>query len=179
MAMIITPKEGEKVLFTIRKNFVTLFKPLLKFILFFGVGVMSFFLIKNEIANLVSLLLVFFALCYAFYHFIIWFYDVYIVTNLRVICVNQKSLFSKEFSELDYANIRDVTYAIKGVVATIFRLGTVTIKTSDGSMELNGLSYPDEVQEMIKGLSEKFRKTSYDNISAQELVEMILKSHKK
>lgn len=179
MATVITPKEGEKVLFTIRKNFITLIKPFFKLTTLLFIGVLSFLLIKNEIANLISLIVVFFALSYGFYYFLLWFYDVYIITNKRVICVNQKSLFSKEFSEMDYSTVKDVTYSIKGVFATIFRFGTVIVKGSENNMELVGLSYPDEVQEMIKGLSEKTKKSGLENMSAKELIDLIAGSHHK
>jgi uncharacterized membrane protein YdbT with pleckstrin-like domain len=180
MSTIITPKNGEKVYFTIRKSLFRLVKPFLKVILLYLFSIFVLIYSPNEIFTIIAIVVLLFALSYTFYYFLLWFYDVYIITNQRVICVEQKSLFSKEFAEIDLADIKDVTYAIKGVAATLFRYGTVKIKSEDGTLELEGLSEPDEVQEMLKKLSENNRKTSKgDTLSANELVEFIMKNHKK
>jgi membrane protein YdbS with pleckstrin-like domain len=99
---------------------------------------------------------------------------------MRIICVNQKSLFSREFIETDIEKIQDVTYAMKGVFATLFKYGTVTVRTSTGlNIELTDLSDPDEVQEMIRNLAEVVHKKQKKEMSAQELIDFITQSHKK
>lgn len=178
MATIITPNEGEKVLFTIRKNFFILAKPFIKFILLFFISVFGFFISTNEYLTLFVGLIFLFVLSYGFYHFILWFYDVYIITNQRVISVAQKSMFQKEYSELNYTQVKDVTYAIRGVFATLFHFGSVYVKGVDTDIELSNLSYPDEVQEMIKKLSENSKKSQNKDMTAKELIETIMKNYK-
>lgn len=178
MATVITPRDGEKVLFNIRKNFFVLLKPILKFVSLFVISVIGFFLSRNEILTLGIAVVFLFDLSYGLYHFLLWFYDVYIITNQRVIRVEQKSIFSKEYSELDYSGVKDVTYAIKGVMATLFRFGSVFIKGVDTNIELNNLSYPDEIQEIIKKLSSGSKGKTDKEMSAKELIEIIAKTHK-
>ena len=130
--------------------------------------------------NLISFVLIGIAIVYGLYHFLIWFYDVYIITNIRIICVNQKSLFSREFVETDFEKIQDITYSINGIFATLFKYGTVKVHSSTGlDVELSDLSDPDEIQEMIKNLAEVTHKKQQKEMSAQELISYISKNHKK
>ncbi len=181
MASVITPKPGEEVLATLRKNPNKLGKQIFWFLLILILAVLGFiFFVTNEIVMTISLVFLGIALAYGFYHFLVWFYDVYIITNLRVLCVNQKSLFSREFIETDLDKIQNVTYSIKGVFATIFKYGSVKIHTSTGvDLELTDLSGPDEVQEMIRNLADVTHKKKDKEMSAQELIALLAKNHKK
>jgi uncharacterized membrane protein YdbT with pleckstrin-like domain len=180
MGTIITPREGEKVYFTIRKNLVRLVKPIFKFALLFFISILAIIFSPNDIITLVAAVVLLFSVSYAFYYFLLWFYDVYIITNKRVIAVQQKGLFSKEFAEIELDKIKDVSYSIKGVFATLFRFGNVKIKGEDIDLELESLSDPDEAQEMLKKLSQNAKaKNPKNDFSASELVEYIMKNHKK
>lgn len=179
MATIVTPREGEKVLFTVRKSLFRLFKPILKFLILFIISLFVLMFSPNEIITLISAVVFLFSISYAFYYALIWFYDVYIITNMRLICVEQKSLFSKEFAEIELSKIKDVTYQIRGVFATLFKFGSVRIKSEDLVLELDSLSDPDEIQEMLKRLSENAKAGKKESLSASELIDYIVKNHKK
>jgi uncharacterized membrane protein YdbT with pleckstrin-like domain len=177
--MIITPKEGEKVLFHIRKNFAKFHKEIFKFLVGFGISVFLFLSFSNQIVVTVAVGLLIVSLAYAFYNFLIWYYDVYIITNKRLIVVEQKGLFNREFAEMDLGQINDVTFSIKGIFATILQYGTVIVKGNGSTLELTDLSDPDEVQEMLKKLSEVNRKGKEpENISAKELIDILVKNNK-
>ena len=181
MANIITPKEGEEVLLTLRKNPNKFGKQIFWFLLLLVIAVLGFvFFYSNTIVATIALVVLAASLVYGFYYLIVWFYDVYIVTNMRVLCVNQKSLFSREFIETDIEKIQDVTYSIKGIFATIFKYGAVKIHTSTGrEIELTDLSDPGEIQEMIRNLADVTHKKIKKEMSAKEFVELITKNHKK
>jgi membrane protein YdbS with pleckstrin-like domain len=181
MASVITPKPGEEVLLTLRKNPNKLGKEIFIGLLILALGILGLvFFMSNSIVSLISLILFGVAFAYGLYHFLVWFYDVYIITNIRIICVNQKSLFSREFIETEISKIQDVTYSIKGVFATLFKYGAVKIHSNTGlEVELMDLSDPDEIQEMIKNLAEATHKNQQKDMTAQELIDFIAKSHKK
>lgn len=82
---------------------------------------------------------------------IIWSRNVFIITNKRVIDVDQHGFFSKTVSECNYEKIQDVSYTIKGIVATIFKFGSIHIQTAGNvaNLELNFLKNPARVQEVI------------------------------
>lgn len=157
MAAIITPLEGEKTIFTLRKNFLRKKKQalLIALSLIVSIGLLVYF--QNEIVITVAVVLLAATIFYTFYHFLVWFYDVYIVTNYRVISINQKSLFHREYAEIDLDQVQDITYTVKGVFATIMHFGTVQIIGNGKVLELVDMSDPDELQETIKKLAEKSR----------------------
>lgn len=65
--------------------------------------------------------------------FIIWtdyFLDVLVVTNKRVINIEQKALFSREIASLRLDKIQDITIDINGVLATFLSFGNMRIQTA-------------------------------------------------
>ncbi len=183
MSTIVDQKEGEKVIITLRKNPIILNKQIFRFLLLFCLSVGAIIFFTNQYAVLGAVAVLLASLSYGFYHFLIWFYDSYIITTKRIICVDQKTLFSREYSEADLETIQDVNYSIKGIIATIFQYGTVSIRTNTGTkLELSGLSDPAEIQEMVRALAKNIPKKSGEpkkEMSAKELVEFIDKIKKK
>jgi len=154
MSSVVDQRDGEKVIITLRKNPIILNKQIFRFLLLVGLSVASLIYFTNQYAVLAAICVLLISLSYGFYHFLIWFYDAYIITTKRVVCVHQKTLFSREYNEADLETIQEVTYTIKGVIATIFQYGTVLVRTNTGvKLELTGLSDPDEVQDMIRSLA--------------------------
>ncbi len=152
MSNVITPIGGEKVLLNLRKSILTYRKETLRFLLMVIIAILgAIFLYKYFVVLIISAVLLFIALIYAFYHFLIWFYDLYIITNMRLVSVSKKGLFTREFSEIDYHDVTDITYRISGVFATLFQYGTVTVK-GPSTIELTNLSDPSEILEMLKAL---------------------------
>lgn len=150
----ITPKEGEEVLMHLHKSIFVLGKQMLAF----GTAViisilMLTFLYKYPLASVIAAFLLILALFYAFYYFIIWFYDVYTITNIRILTFGKKNLFNSEFSEVSYKDILNVSYNIKGILATVFQYGNVTLWLTGGEkMELVNLQTPAVIQETLKNL---------------------------
>lgn len=111
------------------------------------------FLYKYPSASVIAAVLLLLALVYAFYYFLIWYYDVHIITNIRVITNAKKSLFSREVTEFSYGDVADVLYRVKGILATLFQYGTVAVSLKNGQIrELDDLATPSVVQETLKNL---------------------------
>ena len=179
MAVKVTKKQGEEVLLTLRKNPKKLRTSILKFLLILAVGIVLAMFYQNQYLLLAAIFVLLIAFLYGLYFFIVWYYDVYIITNKRIVLVNQKSLFSREFVETDLEKVQDVTYSIKGLFATIFKYGTVVIRTNTGLvLELTDLSDPDEVQEMIKNLADVTHKHQSKMMSADDLIDILQVSKK-
>lgn len=67
------------------------------------------------------------------YSFLIWidyYFDVWIITNERVINIEQKGLFVRVVSELKFSRIQDVTSEVRGMIPTILNFGDVKIQTA-------------------------------------------------
>lgn len=67
---------------------------------------------------------------YAFLVWIDYYFDVWIITNERVINVEQKGLFVRTVSELKFSRIQDVTSEVRGMLPTILNFGDVKVQTA-------------------------------------------------
>ncbi|MEK7157961.1 MAG: PH domain-containing protein [Patescibacteria group bacterium] len=74
------------------------------------------------------------------YYLLIWLFflhewldydlDVWIITNQRILDIEQRGLFSRTISELAISQVEDVTSVVKGKLATFLDFGTVEIQTA-------------------------------------------------
>ena len=91
------------------------------------------------------------ALCIAF--FILWtdyYLDVWFVTNLRIIAVEQHGLFNRSISTFRLDMIQDATVKVPGILATFLRFGAVEVSTaSNGSFQFKGAANPNLLKERI------------------------------
>jgi uncharacterized membrane protein YdbT with pleckstrin-like domain len=65
--------------------------------------------------------------------FLIWidyYYDLWIITDKRLMNIEQRGLFMRKTSELDYAKVQDVSVDIKGFLATVLNYGDVLVQTA-------------------------------------------------
>lgn len=96
--------------------------------------------------------------------FILWldFYlDAWIVTNERIININQRGFFNREISELKLTKIQDVTSEVVGVIPTLFNYGNICVQTA-GEVErfkFVQIPNPNEVKNIIVQLQEKERRS--------------------
>ena len=84
--------------------------------------------------------------------------DTWVVTNQRIINIEQKGLFSRQVAEQDIARIQDVTAEIKGILPTLFDFGNVSIQTA-GEKErflFKQIKNPQRIVEIISKLVERY-----------------------
>lgn len=80
-----------------------------------------------------------------------YYLDVLIVTDRRVVDVEQIGLFSRDTAELHLDAIEDIHVEIKGLIASFFNYGDLNIQTSSESPEFSmaNVRDPHRVQEVI------------------------------
>jgi len=88
---------------------------------------------------------------YSFKTFIVWYWNAFIITNLRVIDVDQRGFFERTVSEAAYDKVQDVSYKIKGFWGTLLNYGTLIIQTAGTSsnLELEYVRDPKEVHHLM------------------------------
>ena len=92
-----------------------------------------------------------------FFTFIDYYLDVWIVTNERIIDIEQQGFFSRVIAEQKLFRIQDVTSEVRGIFQTMVRFGDVYVQTA-GSKErfhFDDVSNPDEVRDLIIKLVER------------------------
>jgi len=97
---------------------------------------------------------IFILLCLIFYGFIwivafiIWtdyYLDIWIITDQRLIDIEQVGFFSRVVSELDLKRIQDITSEVKGMPQTMFGFGDVHIQTASEHTKFDLTSIPHPV----------------------------------
>lgn len=102
--------------------------------------------------------------------------NAFILTEQRIVDVDQRGFFHRVVSETTYDKVQDVSYVVKGVLPTVLRYGSVLVQTAGASanLELQGVREPQRVQDLILRLQrEATHRNGDDQLSAEDLLAMI------
>ena len=155
-------ERGEKILLLLRAHVVTLVPSVLMVIFLFFIPTLIFpilAIIRIDIGEFLAprqlfWLAVFwylFTFGYAFYKFLFWYFNVYILTNERIIDIDFKGLLHKETSYAKLNQIQDVSPKIIGFFGTFFHYGNIFIQTAAErpEFEFHNVARPDMVAQEI------------------------------
>jgi len=109
--------------------------------------------IQNEQLPIFNFVQSFMAILIWIYSFIIWidfYFDVWIITDERIINIEQKALFVRVVSELKFDKVQDVSTNITGLIPTILNYGDVHVQTAGTTERFLFHKVPDP--QKIKGL---------------------------
>ncbi len=89
--------------------------------------------------------------------FAVWtdFYlDVWIITNKRIIDIEQKGFFHREIAVCSLADVQDITTTISGLIPTLLNYGNIKVQTAGEAREfmLHSASHPEKVKQKISEL---------------------------
>lgn len=82
-------------------------------------------------------------LAFALYNFVDYYLDVWVVTDERIVNIEQRGLFSRVISEQKLDRIQDVTAELQGILPTLFNYGTVYIQTAGEQVRFVFKQIPD------------------------------------
>lgn len=105
----------------------------------------------------------------------VWRNNVLVVTNQRVIDIDQHGFFERNVAEAGYEKIQDVRYTIRGLWPTLFRFGTIVVQTAGEitNIELQAVQHPVDVQRLITDLQRQSRPKSTNSMTAAELLTVV------
>lgn len=94
--------------------------------------------------------------------FLRWFFNIYIVTNERLVDIDFVNLLYKEFSEARLEKIQDISFNSRGILAALFNFGTVHVQTAG---ELPNFSFesvpnPEDIVRTIADLAQKVKENA-------------------
>ncbi len=99
---------------------------------------------------------------YLFFYtnFVTFHLDVWILTNDRLLDMEQKSLFDRTISEVDLYQIQDATSEVDGFFASVFHYGNLVLQTAGPipKFYFKNVSHPDRLREQILQLSAEDKK---------------------
>lgn len=95
-----------------------------------------------------------------FFFFLDYYLDVWVITNKRIINIEQNGFFSRTISEQGINRVQDVTSEVKGAWHTILNYGDLYVQTA-GEIErfaFNDVPNPDKLRDIIISLAAKGRR---------------------
>lgn len=161
-----TQEEEEQIILLLRKHWVTnipwlIFSALLLggptfiFPIFFKTNALSF--MPGNFIVILSLGWYLLSFGFALVNFIGWYFNVYIVTNERIIDVDFYHLLYKQMASARLSRVQDITYKLGGVMRAIFDYGDVYIQTAgtEVNFDFEAVPHPEQVVRIIGELTEK------------------------
>jgi hypothetical protein len=93
----------------------------------------------------------------AFIFWVDYYFDVWIITDRRIIDIEQLGLFRRNVSELEHSKVQDVTTEIHGILPTLLKYGFVYVQTAGKKTRFifKQVPRPMTVRKMILNLQQK------------------------
>lgn len=155
-------EKGEKIVLLLRPHMITLVPPALitlflilaPFFIPTVLDLLNINLADSLVATQTFLLTIFWYLVvfgYAFYKFIFWYFNVYLLTNERIVDFDFRGILHKEIAYAKLNQIQDVSPKIIGFFGTFFHFGNVFIQTAAArpEFEFHNVARPDLVAQKI------------------------------
>lgn len=166
-------KDFEKIAFSLRQHWFIFSKmvllyavltliPIIVYYLFVNLGAGEF-LTTPPIKHIVVLTASIYYLCiwlFFFVAFIDYYLDIWIVTNDRIVSIEQKGMFNRTVAGLKLYRIQDITAESKGLFPTMLNYGNVFVQTAgeQDRFVFKNVPNPYSVSKRILELSEADRK---------------------
>jgi uncharacterized membrane protein YdbT with pleckstrin-like domain len=144
-------RPGEDVLFVFRRHMIAMRKGFYSLLIPFAISSIPPLIWQDKLELfLLPLAGLALGLILFSYHFIIWYFTVYIVTTERIRQVTQRGLFGKDIVELRLSKIQNISYNIPGFFGEMFKFGTIVIQTFVGDLIINKVEHPDEIYNKLQ-----------------------------
>lgn len=130
--------EGERIIDVIKQHPLSKTHLILIAVILFLVPIFFMYYLFS-LGNLgvtiyISILLL--AVYFSIREYIVWTNNVFILTNKKIVDINQRGFFTKIVSEVSYKKVLDVSYITKGIINYIFGFGSIIVKTSVPGLSL-------------------------------------------
>lgn len=88
--------------------------------------------------------------------FVVWthyYLDLWIITDRRIIAVEQIHFFNRSVAIFRLERLQDIEFSVKGLLQTFFNFGTLSAQTAghnEANFKSTGMPNPDELQALIQ-----------------------------
>lgn len=162
-------KQGERIILLTRRHWFIPFKFICFFVFLFILPPVIYSILPPEIKITLhdNEFYILFVLGLSAYYLFAWlcffiawlnyYLDVWIVTNERVIDIQQLALFKRKISEQQIIRVQDVTSEVMGIIPTFLDFGNIQVQTA-GTEEkfiFKEVPHPNEVKRIILSAAEE------------------------
>lgn len=157
-------ESGEQVIFEVRKHWFILWSHMFGGFVAILLPVLVYAIVSelpisiSAPGNTLLLFLFFYALwlvgvlVFLVYVWTDYYLDVWIITNRRIIDIEQKGFFRREHSTMQLSKIQDITISVHGFFATLIGYGMIRVQTAafDREFIMYGVKDPNHTRHMIE-----------------------------
>jgi uncharacterized membrane protein YdbT with pleckstrin-like domain len=144
-------RDGEELLFVFRRHIIAMRKGFYLLLIPFMVSAIPPLIWQSNLELFLlpigGLLL---GLILFSYHFLMWYFTMYIVTDQRIRQITQRGFFGKDVIELRLSKIQNISYNIPGFSGELFGFGTIVIQTFVGDLVINKVEHPDKIYNKLQ-----------------------------
>lgn len=181
LSYFIRQKTYEHVEYTLRRHWLTFLPTIGLFILLAAVPFILYGLfnalypdilngpIIYPLAVLAGSVYYLFILLFFYSQFIDFYLDLWIVTNDRIVDIEQHGLFHRSITELDLFRIQDVTSNVNGVFQTLFHFGNLVITTASSNTDIifRQIPRPERIRQELIRLADEDRKYHLSDLAEE------------
>lgn len=170
-------EEGEKIIKVVRRHYLVIV-PIITTLMLIALAPLIFYLlIVSDFVSLdqnIKMIIEDFFMKWKTFGYSLWllllwiiffiewtdyYLDLWVITDRRIIDVEQKGFFRREVTSFRYEQIQDITVETRGLIETLFKFGTLHIQTAGHNREIiiRDAHYPEEARTLILRLSEKLK----------------------
>ncbi len=139
-------RPGEQVLFVFRRHLIAMRKGFYLLLIPFVISAVPPLIWQSNLELFLlpigGLLL---GLILFSYHFMMWYFTVYLVTDQRIRQVTQKGFFGTDVVELRLSKIQNISYNVPGFSGEVFGFGTIVIQTFVGDLVIRHVEHPAKI----------------------------------
>jgi uncharacterized membrane protein YdbT with pleckstrin-like domain len=156
--------KDEEIILIQRRHWLPFFSELISLIFLAILPFIIFAFVENLPQNLKDSIInysnYYFFFTFAFL-FILWIFaiifwtnyylDILIITNKRIIDIEQINIFSRDQAEMDFSAIQDIKIETNGIFESIFRFGNIYIQSAGQGREfiIKSISHPEKIKDVI------------------------------
>lgn len=175
MFELVDKRSGEKIISVVRRHWIFLLGGA-KIIAILVLAIIIFCVlysmgnINSAILFYGILVFIIFIVIVSAYYLFLWKNDLFILTNYRIIDIDQHELFRRSVHEAELENIQEVSFRTHGFLHTVFKIGDVTVKTAGPKDDiiLEDVSNPHLIQREITETCHQCKTIINNNLKKDE-----------
>jgi hypothetical protein len=144
-------RDGEELLFVFRRHIIAMRKGFYLLLIPFAISAVPPLIWQQNLELFLlpigGLLL---GLILFSYHYLMWYFTVYIVTDQRIRQITQRGFFGKDVVELRLSKIQNISYNVPGFSGEVFDFGTIVIQTFVGDLVIHNVGHPDQIYNKLQ-----------------------------
>lgn len=152
-------EQNENLIKTIRKHWTVFIFPVTKSLIalifcFLAYGIANSLPFGRDIIFAVILA----SIMYLVYEIWMWYLDCYIITDKKIIDIDQKGIFRRTVAEIELRDIQEAIYEVNGPLETLFGFGTVKVSTAgSGMIVMEKVPRPEDVKRLISEAEQNYK----------------------